>query len=531
MRYFIYCRKSTDSEDRQVLSLESQLAELHEKCAAQGDIEIVDTYAESMSAKAPGRPLFNEMISRIQQGEAEGILAWHPDRLSRNSVDAGLIIYLLDRKIIQDLKFASYTFHDTPEGKLMLSTILSFSKYYSDALSKNVKRGNKTKLANGWWPNTAPLGYLNCKDTRTIIPDPERFPLVKQLWELMLTGCYTPAMLLKKARDEWGLCTPKRKLQGGRPLSHSGLYRLLRNPFYTGLFRWNGQLYQGKHEPMVSLADFERVQTMLDGKRTKPHTPKDKPSFTYTGLLSCGECGCMITAERKTNRFGSKYIYYHCTHRKTEHDCRQGSVELRQLETQIIQFLETITIPDELHELFMQHLDKNHQSLTVRSQAKVKSLKTALTATSTKKKNLTHIRLQGMIDDAEFMETRNQLEFEEKNLTQQLKEAENPAPMFEPFKNYLAFCNKAVLWFKEGNPETKRLILKTVCSNPVIRDKIFKTEAAKPFLVVPKNAGYPFLRAVRSNFRKYNGKNANWYGFLGGKDRKDSKLPDQGDRL
>lgn len=228
-----------------------------------------------------------------------------------------------------------------------------------------------------------------------------------------------------------------------------------------------------------------------------------------------------------TNRFGSKYIYYHCTHRKTGYHCRQGSVELQGLEAQIIQFLKTITIPDELHDLFMTHLEKGHKRLTVRNQAKVKSLQTAIATVSTKKKNLTHIRLQGMIDDDEFLESRNQLDFEEKNLAQQLEQAKNPAPMFEPFKNHLEFCNKAVLWFKEGNPETKRLILKTVCSNPMIRDKIFKTEAAKPFLVVPKNAGLRFLRAVGSNFRKYNGKNACGYGFLGNKDWKNNKPSDQ----
>jgi site-specific DNA recombinase len=129
MRYFIYCRKSTESEDRQVLSIDSQLDELKRAFEGNPAIEIIAVYRESFSAKAPGRILFNEMIARIERGEADGILAWHPDRLARNSIDGGRIVYLLDTEILKDLKFANVTFENTPQGKFMLSIIFSYSKY------------------------------------------------------------------------------------------------------------------------------------------------------------------------------------------------------------------------------------------------------------------------------------------------------------------------------------------------------------------------------------------------------------------
>jgi DNA invertase Pin-like site-specific DNA recombinase len=128
MRYFIYCRKSTEAEDRQVLSLDSQLKELQDKFAGDPSVEVAEIYREAFSAKAPGRPIFDEMIRRIERGQAEGIIAWHPDRLARNSVDGGQIIHLLDRSRLKDLKFATSSFENNPQGKFMLQIIFGYSK-------------------------------------------------------------------------------------------------------------------------------------------------------------------------------------------------------------------------------------------------------------------------------------------------------------------------------------------------------------------------------------------------------------------
>jgi len=148
IKYFIYCRKSTEEEERQILSIEAQLTELREY-AKQNNLFVVREFTEKQSAKEPGRPIFNEMLSQIKKGEANGILAWNPDRLARNSIDGGRIIYLVDTGKIQSLKFPTFWFEPTPQGKFMLSVAFGQAKYYTDNLRENILRGIRQKIKTG----------------------------------------------------------------------------------------------------------------------------------------------------------------------------------------------------------------------------------------------------------------------------------------------------------------------------------------------------------------------------------------------
>ena len=129
IKYFIYCRKSTEDEERQILSIEAQLAELREY-AKQNNLFVVKEFTESKTAKEPGREIFNHMFSEIEKGNAQGILAWNPDRLARNSIDGGKIIYLVDTEKIKSLKFPTFWFEPTPQGKFMLSVAFGQAKYF-----------------------------------------------------------------------------------------------------------------------------------------------------------------------------------------------------------------------------------------------------------------------------------------------------------------------------------------------------------------------------------------------------------------
>ena len=216
------------------MSLEAQNDEAKSLVAGDPAIIVVERFEEAKSAKQPGRPVFNEMLDRIERGEAECIIAWHPDRLARNAVDGGRIIHLLDQDMLKDLRFRSYTFDNSPQGKFMLSIIFGYSKYYVDNLSQNVRRGLQAKIRQGWRPNIAPIGYRNCKETGQILPDKIHFRVMQQMFSLLLSGRYTVPQIHKIVVHEWGYTTPVHKKRGGKPPSRSTIYRLLTNPFYAG---------------------------------------------------------------------------------------------------------------------------------------------------------------------------------------------------------------------------------------------------------------------------------------------------------
>ena len=346
VKYFIYARKSSEAEDRQVASIDSQIAELM-TLVGKSALDVVNILEEAQSAKEPGRPIFNSLLDRIQNGEAQGIICWKLDRLARNPIDGGRIAWMLQQGIIQHIQAFDRSYYPT-DNVLMMSVEFGMANQFIIDLSVNTKRGLKSKAEKGWLPGLAPVGYLNNrykeKGARDIAKDPDRFPVIKKMWELLLTKQYPTQKIWRIATEDFGL-----RMKSGLPISISKTYEIFKNPFYFGDFDYMGTRYKGKHEPMISESDFWHAQEILGNKfKAKPHYK----IFPFTGLMRCGECDGTITAEDKVKHQKNgnihNYTYYRCTKNKNP-ECSQGCIEVKELERQLIKEVEALEIPSDFH--------------------------------------------------------------------------------------------------------------------------------------------------------------------------------------
>ena len=470
MRYIIYARKSTESEERQVLSIESQISELRE-FAAKEKLEIVASLCEAQTAKEPGRMKFAEMLSFLEEGKADGILSWNPDRLARNSIDGGQIIYLLDTGKIKDLKFPTHWFENTPQGKFMLSIAFGQSKYYVDNLSENIKRGHRAKLRKGIWPSFAPLGYMNNHKTRDIDVDTEKAPLVRKGFELYSTGKYTLKQIAKALKD-LGLRSYK-----GNVLAVSCVQRILKSTFYYGIFEFNGETYQGSHEPLISKKLFDKCQEVMKD-RGHIMTRKSENFFPFRGLLTCGECSCAITAETQKG-----HNYYRCTKKKSI--CSQKYVREELLTEQMKSFLKKVSLPSQDTEKVLRELDKDEQKAREDSKVFVENLKSELIAVEIKLDKLLSAYLDEVITSGEYTAQKQKMLDQRVELKEKIHEIEDKGVSWlEPARAWIKSLNQAEKLLQSGNKSEMTTFLKQIGSNHILIDKSFSFSPKNPFQIL-----------------------------------------------
>ncbi len=356
-KFFLYARKSTDVEDKQVLSIEAQITELR-AFAKQNNLAIIEELTEKQSAKIPGRPIFGEMIKRIENGEADGILAWPPDRLARNSVDGGKVIYLIDCGCIAALKFPQFWFEPTPQGKFMLNIAFGQSKYYVDSLSENTKRGLRQKVRRGEYPSIAPIGYINDVRMKSIVVDRKKAKIIREMFEFYATG----NARLEDVSDF--LAKHGIHSRGGKRIHKTRATFILSNPFYTGLFRYAGELHEGRHEPIITKKLFDTAQEVLKERGKPQRKPKNEPQ-AFCGLISCAECGMMITGEYKVKKQKNgnthNYTYYHCTKKNKAVKCSQPCIRQEELDSQLSSLIQKVSLPADWAEKLLKMAERDKE--------------------------------------------------------------------------------------------------------------------------------------------------------------------------
>lgn len=343
LKYLLYARKSSEAEDRQVQSIDAQVAEL-QKLAWENNLQIIEILTEAQSAKAPGRIVFNQMLERIRHGEAEGIICWKLDRLARNPIDGGNISWMLQKNIIKQIQTFGRVYYPT-DNVLMMQVELGMANQFIIDLSVNVKRGLRAKCEKGWRPTPAPLGYLHDptakKGQKIVLLDPIRAPIVKEVFEKVAYRGYSGRKLMQWL-DEIGI-----KTRNNKKIYNSTLYKILHDSYYYGEFEYpvgSGKIYKGAHDPIINKELFDRVQaTLTKVQKMRPGTKE----FNFVRMFKCGVCKSGITATEKFKKLKdggiNKYIYYHCTR---FHDlyCKQPYIREEALIDQLAELIDQVSI-------------------------------------------------------------------------------------------------------------------------------------------------------------------------------------------
>jgi len=345
IKYVLYARKSTESEERQILSIESQVKEMLTLAEREG-LEVVDIRRESHSAKDSGqRPVFKEILEDVKIGRFSGLLAWDASRISRNAGDLGNVVDLMDEKKLIEIKTYSQTFINSPNEKFLLMILCSQAKLENDNKSINVKRGLRTRCEMGLRPGPAVLGYLNQKrvDKKCeVIIDIERAPIVKKMFEKAAYEKWSGRKIFHWLKFEINF----KSVTGHKGLTLGNIYQILQNPFYYGVFEYpvkSNNWYTGKHEPIITKELFDQVQQQVKSQFTRV----ENKEFAFTRLMTCGLCGSGICADEKFKKQKNgnvhRYVYYGCTKFKDK-QCKCGYIEEKELIKQFESLMDKIDI-------------------------------------------------------------------------------------------------------------------------------------------------------------------------------------------
>ncbi len=478
-KFFLYARKSTDVEDKQIRSIEDQIAELR-AFAKQESLNVVDVLIEKQSAKIPGRPIFGEMLRRIEDGEADGILAWHADRLARNSVDGGRIIYLLDTEKLASLKFPTLWFENTPQGKFMLNIVFGQSKYYVDSLSENTKRGLRQKVKRGEYPGPAPVGYINDSRTKSVVVDRKKAKVIRGAFELYAEG-NSRLEDISNFLAQCGIFS-----RGGKRIHKTRATFILSNPFYTGLFKYGGELHEGKYEPIIAKKIFDKVQEVLKQRGRPHHKTKYEPQ-EFCGLLCCGTCGMSITGEyrvkKQKNGNTHDYIYYHCTKKNKSIKCPEPCIRQEELDKQISSLLQKFSLRTDWAEklLAMTESDKEKSAQSV--SAFVLESQNQIRAIQTKLQRLLDGYLEQDIEREIYREQKAKLLMEKKSLDEKMARIEQKQnDWFEPMKEWIKVASSLVKIARDSNLLDKKVAIKEIFgSNLRLASRAVRGEPVFPF--------------------------------------------------
>jgi len=361
----------------------------------------------------------------------------------------------------------------------MLNIAFGQSKYYVDNLVENIKRGIRQKLRRGEFPGKAPVGYLNEPRLCTIVVDETKAPLVQQMFETYASGQYSLPQL-RNLVATWGLVSRR-----GKPLTLSKMGELVSNPFFVGMFRYDGELYEGTHSPIISRKLFERVQAVM-AQSGRAHFNR-KHLFPFIGLLTCGECGCAITAERQKG-----HHYYRCT--KKNGTCTQRYIREEILAAQLREAVQKVSLSEAW---VKKMLDKIHEWKTTEAQTSAsfaQQQQGKLSAIQEKLDRLLDAHLDGVITRAEYVRRKEKLLHEKAGFTERMAVVERKGNHWlEPLEGFIKVAYQARSVASGQNLESLKDFSKRIGSNLRLAGQSLQISYQNPWPLLaqrPKNSNW-----------------------------------------
>lgn len=536
IKYIMYCRKSSEGDDRQAASLPAQKRELID-LQEKENLKVIKVIEEAQSAYHKGRPQFSQMINDVRTGKANGILVWSLNRVTRNTNDHNLIVELMNDGCLRRITTPNKSYNNNADDIVAMEMDFINSKWYSAKLSEVVRRGNRQKfLVKKEWSGLAKPGYKNEFDQQLrkniLVVDEERFQLLRKAALLIINGTHTAGQALHTLNEKWGFKTRYIKVNGGKKFSRTSFYAFLSDTYYYGLMKrkFDGRDYtvMGEHKPMFTEEEFDLLQIRL-GKKGLPH--QSKHDFPYKSALKCGGCGGSVTAQEKwqvicpdcklkfhkgrlTNSCPQcsikiedmikpkvlHYIYYGCV-KKVHPECTEKHIRVENIEKTIDEELKKFEIPKEFTLWAIKYLQEVNTVTENDQSERLKYLHKQQVACLAQIQNLVNLKTRSdnvdgsILSDDEFVAQKKKLNTEAESITSQIKHADTQVNNWvylteETFK----FACFARYWFTKGDIKTKTYILSKLGNNLLIKDGKLLVDQSKAFFLI--QSGYDSVKSL-----------------------------------
>ena len=479
MKAIILARVSTEEQKEAGNSLPAQIERLKRYCKHNG-FEIARVFSLDESAYKTKRDDFDRALDYLKSTKEKIVVCFDKvDRFSRNVFDkrvASLYDLAMQDKI--ELHFASDNLIITPDisatEKFHFGINLGLAKYYSDAISDNVKRAYENKIKKGEWIGKAPIGYLNKEDgngNKNIEPDQARAHFVVRIFKRYATG-NASTRTIKKEVEELGL---RGTGKGNKPLSYSMIHNILRNPFYYGMMRIKGKLYQHKYQPLIPKPLFDKCQQVMAGYHKKPFKYAGKP-FVLRGLIKCADCGCTITPET-----AREHIYYSCTNYRGFHK-KRTYIREEDLMKPVYEVLKNIRLPNDKIEMITEDLKRTHEAKNRFHEQSLRVLRQEYEKIQKRISKAFDMATDGCITTDMFNKKLKEYKEKQEELNEEIQRYTQADEKFYITANtVLRLAQKALEIFKSSEVSEKRQLLNFLLQNLTLKGRKLDFTLKTPF--------------------------------------------------